>query len=118
MTMTQMNIRIDDDVRMQGNLALKQIGLTPSRAIRNLWAFAAQHKNEPAKLKHDLAFLDEDRNSDDERRQRIAKAQEGSLIVRNGLAALGVTVPTIDTTPYEELKERAYREYWEEKGLL
>lgn len=118
MAMTQMNIRIDDDVRTQGNLALKQIGLTPSRAIRNLWAFAAQHKNNPAKLKHDLAFLNEDRDSDDERMQRIVKAQEGSFIVRDGLAALGIAAPTLDATPYEELKERAYREYWEEKGLL
>lgn len=118
MALSQMNIRIDEDVRIEGNLALESIGLTPSQAVRNMWGFAAANRSNPEKLRRTLKALEKPSSPDAERKQRRRLIEEGWRIVPDGLAAMGVVLPPCDDTPYAELKDRAYRNYWTEKGVL
>ena len=118
MALSQMNVRIDDRVRVEGNLALESAGLTPAKAVRGLWGFAARNRRNPARIKQALRFLDEGADGRDEREERARAIREGWSLADEGLAALGIRADCITPISTAELKERAYRERWEAKGLL
>ena len=40
----QMNVRIDDELKREGDAVLSQTGLTPSQAVRSLWRVIRRHK--------------------------------------------------------------------------
>lgn len=118
MALSQMNIRIDDRVRIEGNGALESVGLTPARAVRGLWGFAARNRGNPARIRQALRFLDEPDGADAERIARARAIEEGWSTADEGIAALGVSVGSAKAIPLAELKEQAYRERWEARGLL
>lgn len=118
MAMSQMNVRIDEDLREEGNLALESIGLLPSHIVRDLWSYAAKHRNNPLKLKKDLQFLQNAQQTSVDQPKRLSKIEKGWNIASEGLADFGVSLGSIEPLADDEFKERAYREHWEEKGLL
>lgn len=118
MAMTQMNVRIDEQLRLEGNAAFESIGLSPAHVVRAMWAFAARNKNNPLKLKHDLKFLEEDKPLSEEVQRKLSLIAEGQRIVADFYKEMGITPGEIDPLPYDELKELAYRERWESRGLL
>lgn len=115
MALSQMNVRIDDQVRIEGNLALESIGLTPARTVRGLWEFAARNRNNPARMRSALRFLEE---QDAEKEARVRIIQEGWSIADEGLAAMGLSLADANLGDPHELKEQAMRERWEARGLL
>lgn len=118
MAMTQMNVRIDEQLRLEGNAAFESIGLSPAHVVRAMWAFAARNKNNPLKLKHDLKFLEEDKPLSEEVQRKLDLIAEGQKIVQDFYREMGITPSGTDDTPYEVLKEQAYLEHWREKGLI
>lgn len=44
---SQLNARIDNALKERGNRALLRAGYTPARAIRSLWAIAAENEDDP-----------------------------------------------------------------------
>ena len=118
MALSQMNVRIDNEVRVAGNLALENAGFTPARAVRGLWQFAARNRNNPERIRRELRFLGEVPEGVDEREERARAIREGWSLVDEGLAALGLSLDGVRPLPFDELKEQAYRERWEAKGLL
>ena len=117
MAMTQMNVRIDEQLRIEGNAALESIGISPAQMVRAVWSYAARNKNNPLKLKYDLNFL-EDKTPSDEVQRKLDLLAEGQKIVADFYKEVGITPGEIDPLPYDELKELAYRERWESRGLL
>lgn len=118
MAMTQMNVRIDEQLRLEGNAALESIGISPAQMVRAVWSYAARNKNNPLKLEHDLKFLEEDKPLSEEVQRRLELIAEGQRIVADFYKEMGITPTRTDNTPYKELKERAYLEHWKEKGLI
>lgn len=118
MTAGQMNVRIDEELRIAGTDALENIGFSPSRIIRAIWTFAANNKNNPLKLEHAFAFLENNGDFDFERKKHLELVREGSQIMERARAELEVPASNMSSLPYEKLKERAYREHWKEKGYL
>lgn len=115
MSMSQMNVRIDEDLRVQGNLALQAAGYTPSQAVRKLWEFAARNRFEPEVIRGGLGRLAEaaDDATADEAISFDYPLGEGWRIVNEGLRALGVSSEPGETEPsYEELRKIAYEERW------
>lgn len=126
--MTQMNVRIDDALRIEGNLALESIGRSPSRTVRDVWAFAASCRDNPQKLKRALHFLDDNAASSDQREklysvQAIWSAMDASGALPAISPADATPLPADDTpilpadenpAPYAALKEQAYRERFPE----
>lgn len=119
--MTQMNVRIDDALRIEGNLALESIGRSPSRTVREVWAFAASCRDNPQKLKRALHFLDDNAASSDQREKLNSVQAIWSAMDASG--ALPAISPADDTpilpadenpAPYAALKEQAYRERFPE----
>lgn len=114
MSMTQMNVRIDADLKKAGDEALASIGLTPSETVRMVWQVAAERKDGLQKLKEMVPST---------------RAVEAVDTRENGFKAMRHTVDRFMadrgynvTTPVEisddELLEEALVERMQERGLL
>lgn len=118
MAMTQMNVRIDEQLRLEGNAALESIGFSPAQAVRALWAFAARNANNPVKLEHDLKFLEREEALSEEAQRKLKTFHEGQKIIEEFMAQNGLSFGDVEPISDKELKELAYSELWESKGLL
>lgn len=118
MALSQMNVRIDERIRVEGNLALESIGLTPARTVRDVWSFAARNRNNPAKLRRAFRFLEQPETVADEVNPRLKAAQAAWRVADEAFADLGIAIEDAVPIPLDELKEQVYRERWEERGLL
>lgn len=114
MTMSQMNVRINDAVRIEGNAAFESIGWTPSQAAREVWAYAARNRRSLRKLRELQDFIECEKKEN----VRVSEADEGARLVSEGLAGLGIDITKHAPTPLEDLKRDAYAERWRERGLL
>lgn len=118
MTTGQMNVRINEQLRIDGTAAFESIGFSPSRIIRALWSFAAKNKDNPVKLERSLAFLDEGVSPDDELQRKLRLVEEGSDILGKGASRLGLSTASTKDLSFKELRELSSQKYWKEKGLL
>ena len=48
---TQMNTRIDAELKVAGDAALAHLGYTPSAAVRGLWRFVVDHQDDAAAVR-------------------------------------------------------------------
>lgn len=119
---SQVNARIDADLKATGDAALAAAGLTPTQAVRMLWSLAVRYQGEPEKLR---AALDPDaaEPTPDElaERQRKVEAYHGCLSQwQNVRVVLGIAGTDPDR---EGLSDREYTdllrgEHFREKGYL
>lgn len=119
---SQVNARIDADLKATGDAVLAAAGLTPTQAVRMLWSLAVRYQGEPEKLR---AALDPDaaEPTPDElaERQHKVKAYHACLSQwQNVRVVLGITGTDPDR---EGLSDREYtdllrEEHFREKGYL
>lgn len=110
----QMNVRIDDDIRIAGNEAFESIGWSPSQAAREVWAYAARNRRNPRKLK-EMRRLFEDAPV----APQPSKAMEGARMAEEFRIKMGLEPQRPEEQlSYAELKELAMYERLEERGLL
>lgn len=119
MPLVQMNVRIDDEVRVEGNRAFESIGWSPSQAARELWGYAARNRRSPRRLQALCELL----APEDERAEAGAHAPSpevlrGPAIVREFRASQGLSSACGDAASVEELREEALLARWRERGLL
>lgn len=118
--MTQINARIDVDVKVAGDAAFANAGYTPTQAIRAFWGFAAKNVHNREKVS---ALLETIEDKDDSPRKRTMEeireeVERGPRIIEQALREMGIENPSPPTKTYEELREEAYLEKWAERGLL
>ncbi|WP_302963993.1 type II toxin-antitoxin system RelB/DinJ family antitoxin [uncultured Adlercreutzia sp.] len=111
----QMNVRIDDDVRIAGNEAFESIGWTPSQAAREVWAYAARNRRNPRKLREMRRLLEEAPV-----RSGMSKAEEAARIVSEGLASMGIDIKRCAPSGLsdKELYHEAMMERMRARGLM
>lgn len=116
---TQMNLRIDAQVKDRGDAALAQAGYTPSRAVRAIWTFAADHAHDPHAIKALLRQAESECDPDrDERIEAKRRALERGTALHGRLeAALGSLPPCGHDLPDRQLRGEALLSRWEERGL-
>ena len=113
---SQVNARIDAELKRSGDAAMAAAGLTPTQAVRALWSLASRLADKPEKL-HETLFPEEraerERALDDRTRRHLQLVREGAGIMDKALLAQGVTPPAphehLDISS-EELRQLAYRE--------
>ena len=119
-TLAQINARIDADLKVSGDAALAEAGLTPTKAIRAMWGRFASLADQPEKIKELVSGPQAESSSAArvERDRKLALAREGSQIVERSLASRGISVSEgFDEPPYDELRERALLDRLCERGL-
>lgn len=111
---SQINVRIDADLKRRGDASLAQSGLTPTGAVRALWELAASCADTPEAIE-DALFPRRKRRERDEAAARRARRAEaiaaGSHAVEDAYRAAGLAWPPQSAAlPDADLKELAYEE--------
>lgn len=63
MAMTQMNTRIDSNLKVQGDAALAEFGYSPSAAVRLLWEYAARNRHSKRAMDEVFGLLEDPHES-------------------------------------------------------
>ena len=111
MATTQMNVRIDADVKRRGDAALARAGFTPTQAVRRVWEHVAALADSPEEVVRLLGEPDEGGS-----RER--------LLLRESADALGLVDALVakrgplsaEGLDYDELRYRAWKERLTERG--
>lgn len=120
-TTTQMNARIESDLKRSGDEALRNAGYTPSQAIRGLWDFAARHRHDPAAIRSvleaDGAGSGDEAESGEKRAQALERMAAGPRIISSAREQLGI--PDARSRDYsdDDLREWAHLDRLAERGL-
>lgn len=122
--MAQMNVRIEADVKKQGDRAFERIGLTPSEVVRALWRYASGHAAEPEAMRQLMAELESGSTeyAEDEREQQRTLLEEGWALIDKFREEHGLVCTVPDDVDermayYDQLREEAYWERLAERGL-
>lgn len=111
---SQMNIRINDNLKVAGDSALAEIGYAPSEAIRALWSIAARRGESLERVE---ALLNE--NTENVNASKRAEALRSSWnAIDNGLRSLGLENVHMNSEDDSELLEDALYHHAEERGWL
>ena len=121
MPSTQMNLRIDAQIKEQGDAALEQAGYSPTQAVRTIWEYAALHAHDPQAVRSLLQQAEAEGVSErNARRAAVRSALRRCDDLRTQLAAIA-GVPgeqeSCDVSD-KELRGDALFARWEERGLL
>lgn len=110
---SQINARIDADLKKRGDAALAKASLTPTQAVRALWQLASNYASRPNELR-ELLLPDEAAQKaakEAERRGRmVALAQEGANLWDEYFPYSDASLATDAPLSYAELKEATYAE--------
>lgn len=116
MATSQMNVRIDDALKAQGDAVFAELGLNPSEVVRAVWTYAAQHGDAPAVVTEALQ-TGADRSAEIEERHRLALVQQGHELVSSFRARMGMqAVERTEELDYRALREEAWEERLAEQG--
>lgn len=119
MSTSQMNVRIDDDIRIEGNAAFESVGWSPSQAARALWGYAARNRQRPRKLREMMNSLEESGGGRKKKSQPSEAVLRGPLLIQEFREKHGLKPPKPEEmSSYEELREEAFYERYRERGLL
>ena len=119
-TLAQVNARIDASLKVSGDAALAEAGLTPTKAIRAMWGRFSSLADQPDKIREFVSGSQTEPSSAAcaERDRKLALAREGSQIVARSLASRGISVSEgSEELPYDELREQVLLERLRERGL-
>ena len=122
MASSQLNVRIDSDLKRAGDAVFTSIGLSPSQAVRALWELAANHKDEPERLRavlfpHEEIYV---AAHDKEKARKLKLAAQGPHIMEDVIRASGLN-PIDSSVPelsFDDLKELAYQEEYGDGALF
>lgn len=104
--MTQLNTRIDAEIKRRGDAVFARAGLTSSQVVRAVWKSAAETQQVPAcVLPHEDAA----------QQQKLEAVARGAGLVSKMMAEMGFATAA-DTTPfdYKAYRDEMYDEMIEE----
>ena len=107
---TQMNVRIDEKLKRDGDAVLAAAGFTPSQGVRALYRYALAHAHDPETVARLLACESEDDRAQ-RRERRLEALRAACRLVEDECARLGISLDDafIDR-PYRELRNDLYAE--------
>lgn len=117
MTTTQMNVRIDGDMKARGDAVFSALGLTPTDVVRAVWGFAAEHGEAPCIVASALQKpADASRSLDLQYRALIS--EQAHNLVADFRAKHGLAAPDrLDDIDYRSMREEAWQKRLAERGL-
>ena len=116
--MTQLNVRMPKELKTNVDEVLRRNRTTSSEVIRDIWVLIQNEQRIPNVKSGTLNSLPAQQSDEDEARRARIEAFENRPILQVELAKhLGVSPSEIvfDDVPFDELKEEAMNEWYEEK---
>lgn len=123
MATTQMNIRIDETTKANGDAVFAKLGYSPTQVVRTVWEYAAKSRFEPDAVAAMLLEAERAINASqgEVRERRIQAVEAGLEICPRFLESMGIE----DVKPFEAdgltAADRRERMAWEravEKGWV
>ena len=107
---TQMNTRIDAELKAAGDAALARLGYPPSAAVRGLWRFVVDHQDDAAAVREVIEPGAASAFSDEAARKAIAISELRSLYAQTA-SELGISERgDADLPSWDDLREDWYAE--------
>lgn len=107
---TQMNTRIDAELKAAGDAVLAHLGYTPSAAVRGLWRFVVDHQDDAATVREVIEPDAASALSDEASRKAAAIADLRSLYEQTA-CELGIPGNAEAELPsWDDLRENWYDE--------
>ena len=114
--LTQMNTRIDAELKAAGDAALARLGYTPSAAVRGLWRFVVDHQDDAASVREVIEPDAASALSDEASRKAAAISGLRSLYERTA-HELGIPDKAeADLPSWDDLREGWYDERLEREA--
>lgn len=110
----QMNVRMSRSLKEAGDAALASVGLTPTEVVRAIWEKASRRGKDLESVVRLLAPSSARAHEADAENPVL----RGSRIVAEGMRELGIRHLGTPELSYEELREQAFMDRLEERGLL
>ena len=113
---TQMNTRIDAELKAAGDAALAHLGYTPSAAVRGLWRFVVNHQDDAAAVREVIEPGAASALSDEASRKAAAISNLRSLYEQTA-CELGIPSKAEAELPsWDDLREGWYDERLEREA--
>lgn len=116
-TMTQVNVRIDAQLKRQAEDVLRLMGATPTNVIRALYSKIAMGANEFEKTQRFLGLKNSQEEDDSAARQALVDGWNLGNAFFELVGTDSSSVP-IDRRPWKQVYEEALVAHYENKGLL
>lgn len=114
---TQMNIRIDSQIKQGGDEVFSLVGLTPTQVVRSMWEFAAAHRSDPEVVR-ELFATHFGQIKDTEKQLAIQELDEAASLCTCLRERFGISAPDhLEELDYEALREQAAYDRLAERGL-
>ena len=108
--LTQMNTRIDAELKAAGDAALSRLGYTPSAAVRGLWRFVVDHQDDAAAV-HEVIEPDAASALSDEASRKAAAIAGLRSLYEQTACELGIPGEAeAKLPPWGDLREDWYDE--------
>ena len=128
MAAVQMNVRLDDALKREGDEVFSDAGFTSTEVVRAVWGFARRNRHNRRAVVDLMRSLRDPQEVEREqaaREKRIAEAEDwlerGSRIIRDYYAQFGIdydSLPPLTHEDYDRLLEEAYAEKYPELWAL
>ncbi len=120
MATTQMNVRIDERAKAEGDAVFERLGYTPTQVVRVIWGCAASLKDNPAAVEKLLREAEQaiDPSPDEEQQRRARAAEDGLAIFSSVLEKMGIDARSLPAHDSDDWIEQARYEHAVEKGWL
>ena len=118
---TQMNVRINADVKREGDSILADLGFSPSSAVRALWDYVVSHRNVPPFMRGSVgagaaSAAGHAQRSDGEVHTFSSLAEEGAGMAARIASQAGLNLQLLQDCSYDDLKDYAFDEYCRNRG--
>ena len=120
MAAVQMNVRIERELKAEGDAAFQGIGYTPTEIVREMWSFAKRNRHDPQKLQDMVDSLGEPQAAEAARDARMQRHKEygewverGQSVVADACACFGIDTARLQPASseyYDELLAQALEE--------
>lgn len=104
---TQMNVRLDSQLKEAGDAVLASLGMTPSQAVRELWQYLTENGHMPIAKRNNDEVLPDDMRS----KASSPHASEGAALISNYYERFSIPRPSPDEVfDYDELYDQMMSE--------
>ncbi len=110
----QLNVRIDPDLKAEGDRVLAQISLSPSEAIRAFYEFVVQNRNDIPFLEETLLGAGESAGLSEEAQRKMKALEEARACVAELMGDFQYPEDMDWAEHYDQLKY----EHFVEKGMI
>ena len=103
-TMTQLNTRLNADLKRGGDTVFARFGLTPSEVVRKVWQYAVDNQTVPE-------FMAPANSNDEvERKRKLAHESAGMAVRLAGFSEeeSQALKDAWDETPWEDIRDEMY----------